>query len=44
MKLKNTENNKEYVVIAFLTISEDKDIKFFDIREMEDYVLTENGK
>lgn len=41
MKLKDTKTKREYVIIAFLTISEEKDIKFFDMRELEDYVLTE---
>lgn len=43
MKLKNTKTNKEYVIIAFLTITDKKDFKLFDIRELEDYILTEEN-
>lgn len=43
MKLKNSKNNKEFLVIGFLTLTKDKDIKYLDIRELKDYVL-EDGK
>ena len=39
MKLKNTKTNKEHVIIGFLCISKQNKINFFDIRELEDYIL-----
>ena len=42
MKLKNTKTNKEFLVIAFITLEkETKDLKLFDIRDLDDYILTE---
>ena len=42
MKLINEKTKKEYVIIAFLTITDKKDFKLFDIRELKDYILKEN--
>ena len=42
MKLKNIKTNKEYLIIAFITLEKDsKNFKLFDIRELGDYILTD---
>ena len=44
MKLKNIKNNKEFIIMAFITIDKDtKNFKLLDIRDLKDYVLTDNG-
>ena len=40
MKLKNTKTNKEFIIMAFITIDKDsKEFKLLDIRELKDYIL-----
>jgi len=39
MKLKNIKTNEEYIILAFITLNEKKDLKLLDIRELKDYIL-----
>lgn len=42
MKLKNSKG-KEYIVIAFICISDKKEFKILDIRDLKDYILTNDS-